>query len=64
MAARCFTSGISASRNGLAGLGLGLKLPWDDRRLATRTEANYTHWVGNDGGNAIGILIGLSFFTR
>ncbi len=54
----------TSSRNGLAGLGLGLKLPWDDRRLATRTEANYTHWFGNGGGNAIGVLIGLSFFTR
>jgi hypothetical protein len=54
----------TSSRNGLAGLGLGLKLPWDNRRLATRTEANYTHWFRNGGGNAIGVLIGLSFFTR
>jgi hypothetical protein len=53
-----------SSRNGLAGLGLGLKLPWNDRRLATRMEANYTHWFGDGGGNAIGALIGLSFFTK
>jgi hypothetical protein len=49
--------------NGFAGLGLGLKLPFDDQRLATRLEANYTHGFSG-GGNAIGILVGLSFFTR
>jgi hypothetical protein len=54
----------TSSRNGLAGIGLGLKLPWNDRRLATRMEANYTHWFGDGGTNAIGVLIGLSFFTR
>ena len=57
-------SGGGSNSNGFAGLGLGLKLPWDDRRMATRMEANYTHGFGNGGGNALGILIGLSFFTR
>jgi hypothetical protein len=57
-------SGGGSDSNGFAGVGLGLKLPWNDRRLATRMEANYTHGFGNGGGNAIGILIGLSFFTR
>lgn len=58
-------AGVSASsNNGFGGVGVGLKLPWDDRRLATRMEANYTHGFGNGGGNAIGVLIGLSFFTR
>jgi hypothetical protein len=57
-------SGGASDSNGFAGLGLGLKLPWDDRRLATRMEANYTHGFGNGGANAIGVLIGLSFFTR
>ena len=57
--------GASAStNNGFGGAGVGLKLPWDDRRLATRLEANYTHGFGDSGGNAIGVLIGLSFFTR
>jgi hypothetical protein len=53
-----------STNNGFGGVGLGLKLPWDDRRLATRMEANYTHGFGDGGGNAIGVLIGLSFFTR
>lgn len=58
-------AGVSgSSNNGFGGVGVGLKLPWDDRRLATRMEANYTHGFGNGGGNAIGVLIGLSFFTR
>jgi hypothetical protein len=43
---------------------VGLKLPFDDRRLATRMEAAYSHTFGNGGANAIGVLIGLSFFTR
>jgi outer membrane protein with beta-barrel domain len=58
-------SGVSGStNNGFGGVGVGLKLPWNDRRLATRMEANYTHGFGDGGGNAIGVLIGLSFFTR
>lgn len=57
-------SGGGSNSNGHAGAGLGVKLPWNDRRLATRLEANYTHGFGNGGGNAIGVLIGLSFFAR
>jgi hypothetical protein len=63
-------SGISVSgaggnnNNGYLGLGLGLKIPFADRRLATRMEANYEHGFGGGGSNLIGVLIGLSFFTR
>jgi len=63
-------SGISVSgpagnnNSGYMGLGLGLKIPFADRRLATRMEANYEHGFSGGGTNIIGVLIGLSFFTR
>jgi hypothetical protein len=57
-------SGGGSTNNGYLGLGLGLKLPFADRRLATRMEANYAHGFNNGGFNQIGLLIGLSFFTR
>ena len=57
-------SGAGDDNNGYAGIGAGLKLPFDDRRLATRLETNYSHGFGNGGSNQIGLLIGLSFFTR
>ena len=44
-----------------AGIGLGVKLPFADRRLATRLEANY---IRSDDSNVIGLLFGLSWFTR
>jgi hypothetical protein len=48
--------------NGLIGIGLGAKLPFGDRRLATRLEANLASGLG-DGSNAqLGLLFGLSFF--
>jgi hypothetical protein len=58
-------SGAGGNNNsGYAGVGLGLKLPFADRRLATRMEANYAHGFSGGGSNLIGLLIGLSFFTR
>jgi hypothetical protein len=57
-------TGGGSNNNGFAGLGLGLKIPFADRRLATRMEANYAHGFGNASTNEIGLLIGLSFFTR
>ena len=38
--------------------------PFADRCLATRMEANYVRDFDNGGKNEIGVLIGLSFFTR
>ena len=58
------TSGAGSDSDGYAGIGAGLKLPFNDRRLATRLETNYTHGFGDGGSNDIGVLIGLSFFTR
>jgi hypothetical protein len=58
------SGGGGSNNNGYAGAGFGLKLPWADRRLATRMEANYAHGFSNGGSNQIGVLIGLSFFTR
>jgi hypothetical protein len=57
-------SGPGDNSDGYMGLGVGLKIPFADRRLATRMEANYAHGFGTPTTNAIGLLIGLSFFTR
>ena len=56
--------GPGDSNSGYAGVGAGLKLPFADRRLATRLEANYEHGFSGGGSNTIGLLVGLSFFTR
>jgi hypothetical protein len=48
------------------GGGVGLKVPMYPR-LSARFEANYTHTFSSgdaDASNAIGLLAGLSFFTR
>ncbi len=57
-------SGPGDLHSGHLGVGLGVKLPFADRRLATRLETNFTHGFSGGGSNAIGVLIGLSFFTR
>ena len=57
-------SGNGSDNNGYAGVGFGVKIPFADRQLATRLEANYSHAFSNGGGNQIGLLIGLSYFTR
>jgi len=57
-------SGGNSANAGNAGVGVGLKLPFADRRLATRLEANYDHGFSGGGSNTIGLLAGLSFFTR
>jgi hypothetical protein len=53
-----------SNNSGYGGVGFLLKLPFADRRLATRLEANYAHGFSNGGTNQIGLLAGLSFFTR
>jgi hypothetical protein len=57
-------TGFGSDNNAFAGAGIGVKLPLSDRRLATRLEANYTHGFDTGGSNTIGLLFGLSFFTR
>ncbi|MFN2636078.1 MAG: outer membrane beta-barrel protein [Gemmatimonadaceae bacterium] len=57
-------SAAGSDNNGYAGVGFGVKIPFSDRRLATRLEANYSHVFSNGGANQIGLLIGLSYFTR
>ena len=56
--------GSGSNTNGLVGGGVGLKIPFADKRLATRTEVFYEHQFGDSGTNEIGLLLGLSFFTR
>jgi len=56
--------GPNDDSNALMGLGVGLKIPFADRRLATRMELNYSHAFSDPSANAIGLLFGLSFFTR
>lgn len=58
------SGGGDSDSNGFAGAGLGVKIPWGARRVATRLEANFTHGFDGDGTNAIGLLAGLSVFIR
>lgn len=47
------------------GFGMGFKIPWANRRLATRLEAFLQHvFTEPDGVTSVGALFGLSFFTR
>src|SRR5712672_3293134 len=57
-------SGGNSAHSGEVGVGVGWKLPFTDHRLATRLAANYDHGFGGGGSNTIGLLAGLSFFTR
>jgi hypothetical protein len=57
-------SGGGSNNSGFAGIGAGLKIPFENRRLATRLEANFAHGFDNGGSNQIGLLFGLSFYTR
>jgi hypothetical protein len=45
------------------GLGVGMKVPLVNR-LAARFEANFAHQFGDPDFNQLGLLAGLSFFTR
>lgn len=57
-----FADGTSDSA-GLLGGGIGWKHPLVSR-LSSRLEANFAHQFGNGDANEIGLLAGLSFFTR
>ena len=56
----------TSATQGLAGAGVGFKLPVGDR-LAWRIEGVFTRFLETDdlsGGNAVGLNVGLSFHTR
>lgn len=57
-----FSDGDS-NTSGLLGAGLGYKMPIISR-LSSRFEANFAHLFGDADSNQIGLLAGLSFFTR
>ncbi|MDP9176623.1 MAG: hypothetical protein M3O61_02985 [Gemmatimonadota bacterium] len=57
------SGGGSSTTNGRLGVGLGMKVPIASR-LASRFEANFAHIFGDFSSNQIGLLAGLSFFTR
>jgi hypothetical protein len=52
-------SGVSDSQ-ALFGVGGGIKIPVRDR-IASRFEANFAH---TDGSDMVGLVAGLSFYTR
>jgi hypothetical protein len=56
---------LGSGSDGFMGAGVGIKLPFANRRLATRLEANYGHAFTDGGGsNGLGMLFGLSYFNR
>jgi hypothetical protein len=55
-----FSGGGLSDSQALFGVGGGLKIPLRDR-IASRFEANFAH---TDGSDMIGLLAGLSFYTR
>jgi len=59
-----FNSDPVDDSDGFLGAGVGVRLPFADRRLATRLEANLSHVFDTGGSTALGLLFGLSFFTR
>jgi hypothetical protein len=47
------------------GFGVGFKSPWENRRFATRIEGFLNHLLADpEGITSIGVLFGLSYFTR
>jgi hypothetical protein len=56
------SGGGESASGGYAGIGLGSKFGFQDR-LATRIEGNYAISFEDDS-HALGLLLGLSFFTR
>ena len=57
------TTSDSNTEFGFGG-GLGLRQPLGSSRLATRWEVNLQHVTGSGSGTSLGLLVGLSFFTR
>lgn len=62
---RVSDTGLSDSNTEFGfGGGLGLRQPLGSSRLATRWEINLQHVTGSGSGTSLGLLVGLSFFTR
>lgn len=57
------SGGSSSNTDAVLGAGIGMKVPLVSR-LASRFEANFAHRFGDASQNQIGLLAGLSFFTR
>ncbi len=57
------TSDGGSNTDAILGAGIGMKVPLVSR-LASRFEANFAHRFGDPSQNQIGLLAGLSFFTR
>lgn len=56
---------LGSGSDGFVGAGAGVKLPFANRRLATRLEANFGHAFNDAGGsNGLGVLFGVSLFHR
>ena len=56
---------LGSGSDGFVGAGAGVKLPFANRRLATRLEANLGHAFSDGGGtNGLGVLFGVSLFHR
>ena len=56
-------SGDGSSTSGIVGGGLGYKIPII-ARLSSRFEANFAQAFGDSDGSQLGLLAGVSFFTR
>ena len=57
------SGGDPSNTDAVLGAGIGMKVPLVSR-LASRFEANFAHRFGDASQNQIGLLAGLSFFTR
>ena len=56
---------LGSGSDAFLGAGVGVKLPFANRRLATRLEANFGHAFTDVGGsNNLGLLFGVSLFHR
>ena len=56
--------GDASNSDAFMGAGVGTKLPFANRRLAARLEANFGHAFDDAGSNGLGLLFGLSWFNR
>ena len=56
---------VGSGSDAFMGGGVGVKIPFAQRRLATRLEANIAHAFTDGGGsNGLGVLFGVSLFHR